>query len=114
VTLCDKNVKDDRIMIKHIVCWKLKNRTEPVEKNSDAIAIKSALENLKGKIDGLLHLEVGFDYCNTDSAGDIVLYSEFESKEALSNYQKHPLHVEVGQKFVRPNTCNRRMIDYEV
>lgn len=100
-------------MIKHIVCWRLRNRTKPFTENSDAIAIKEALEGLAGKIPGLLSLDVGFDFSGKDTAGDIVLYSEFESKEALKAYQEHPAHVAVG-KIVRPRTCERRMIDYEI
>lgn len=100
-------------MVKHIVCWKLLNRTEPLEENADAMAIKAVLEGLRGEIPGLLYLELGLDFSGKDTAGDIVLYTEFESKEALSAYQKHPVHVAVG-KIVRPRTCERRMIDYEI
>ena len=69
---------------------------------------------MNGKISGLIKIEVGFDYSNSETASDIVLYSEFESKEALASYLTHPLHVEAGKKTVRPFTCNRRMIDYEL
>jgi hypothetical protein len=100
-------------MIKHIVCWKLVDRTTPLETNSHALAIREALHGLRGRIPGLIHLEVGFDFSGEESAGDIVLYSEFESREALAGYMHHPLHVEAG-KTVRPRTCERRMIDYEV
>jgi hypothetical protein len=100
-------------MIKHIVCWKLLNRSQPLAENADAIMIKKVLEDLRGKIPGLLHLELGFDFSGKDSAGDIVLYSEFASREALLAYQEHPAHVAVG-KIVRPRTCERRMIDYEI
>ena len=100
-------------MIKHIVCWKLVNRTEPLEENADALAIREALHGLRGKIPGLVHLEVGFDCSGKETAGDIVLYAEFDSREALALYQHHPLHVEVGVT-VRPRTCERRMMDYEV
>jgi hypothetical protein len=100
-------------MIKHIVCWKLLNRTKPLDENADAILIKKTLENLQGKIPGLLHLELGFDFSGKDSSGDIVLYSEFSSRDALLAYQEHPAHVEAG-KIVRPRTCERRMIDYEI
>lgn len=100
-------------MIKHIVIWRLTNKTEPLDQCEDALAIKAALENLVGKIPGLLHIEVGFDYSNKETAGDIVLVSDFESREALAAYQNHPAHVEVG-KIVRPRTFDRRMIDYEM
>jgi len=99
-------------MIKHIVIWELKNSSSPVSKNEDGLAIQSTLENLNGKIPGLLHIEVGFDCSGSETAGDIVLYSEFTDKAALANYLKHPAHVAVG-KIVRPRTCARRMIDYE-
>lgn len=100
-------------MIKHIVCWKLHNRSRPLSENPDALAVKEALEGLRGRIPGLIHLELGFDFSETESAGDIVLYTEFDSREALAGYQHHPAHVEAG-KTVRPRTCERRMIDYEV
>lgn len=100
-------------MIKHIVCWKLVNKTLPLEQNPDALAIKEVLEALQGKIPGLLHVEVGFDYSEHETAGDIVLYAEFASREELAGYFDHPAHVAVG-KIVRPRTCERRMIDYEI
>ncbi len=100
-------------MIRHIVCWKLQNLSGPVSESADALAIKEALENLRGKIPGLLHLEVGCDISRAESAGDIVLVTDFESCEALASYLTHPEHVAVG-KIVRPRTCDRRMIDYEI
>ena len=101
-------------MIKHIVIWKLKNKTTPLEQCKDALAIKNALEGLVGKIPGLLKAEVGFDYRSKETSGDIVLYSEFDSEEALENYQNHPEHVRVGRDIVRPGTFDRRMIDYRM
>lgn len=101
-------------MIKHIVIWKLNNKTLPLEECEDALAIKDALENLVGKIPGLVKAEVGIDFRGKETSGDIVLYSEFESKKALENYQDHPEHVQVGRDIVRPRTFDRKMIDYQV
>jgi Stress responsive A/B Barrel Domain len=101
-------------MIKHIVIWKLRNKTLPLEACQDALAIKAALENLAGKIPGLLKVEVGFDLRSRETSGDIVLYSEFATREDLENYQNHPEHVRVGHDIVRPRTFDRRMIDYQV
>jgi hypothetical protein len=101
------------MLIKHIVIWNLKNRSFPTEANEDALLIKRTLENLMGKIPGLLHIEVGFDYSCNESSGDIVLYSELASKEALENYQIHPAHVAAGS-IIRSRTCERRMIDYVI
>ncbi len=101
-------------MIKHIVIWKLKNKTYPLEKCADALAIKKGLEDLQGRIPGLQKVEVGFDYRGKETSGDIVLYSEFASQEALENYQNHPEHVRVGKEIVRPRTFGRIMIDYQI
>jgi len=97
-------------MIKHIVCWQL------IEENKleNALAIKTVLEDLNGKIDGLITIEVGINTPNTPANNwDIVLYSEFESLEALNNYQVHALHKAAGA-IIKPLTTNRVCVDYEV
>jgi len=99
-------------MIKHIVISKLKNKTLPLDRCVQALAIKDVLGNLVGKISGLLKTEVGFDFCEKKTSGGIVLYSEFESHEALENYQNHLEHVKAG-KIVWPRTTDRKIIDYQ-
>ena len=94
-------------MVKHIVIWRLKEEN----KEENASKIKKALEALNGEIEGLLHLEVGFDFSKQESSGDIILYSEFDTKEHLDAYVIHPKHVAAGA-IVREATCDRRMIDY--
>ena len=96
-------------MVKHIVIWRLKEEN----KEENALKIKEALEALNGQIPELLHIEVGFDFSKKESSGDIVLYSEFESKEHLDAYIIHPKHVAVAS-LVRGATCERKMIDYEL
>ena len=79
-------------MVKHIVLYTLK---EGVEKAEAVEIIRSVLEPLVGKIPGLLHLEIRLAFSGMDYA----LYSEFESREALENYAKHPLHLEAKEHF---------------
>ena len=66
-------------MVKHIVLYTLK---EGVDKEEAVKLIGSVLEPLVGKIPGLLHLEV----CRAFNGMDYALYSEFESREALTAY----------------------------
>jgi len=73
-------------MIKHIVMWELRNK-------ADAEIIKDNLEALAGKIPGLLSVEVGIDFSDSEQSADVVLYSELESREALAAYQSHPDHA---------------------
>lgn len=79
-------------MVKHIVMYTLK---EGVEKASAVELIRSVLEPLVGQIPGLKHLEVRQAFNGLDYA----LYSEFDSREDLTNYAVHPLHLAAKDKF---------------
>jgi hypothetical protein len=100
-------------MIKHIVLWKLKEEANGLSKAENAAAIKQKLEDLNGKIEGLIHLEVGMDFLHSPESADITLYSEFESKDALDFYQQHPLHKTI-MPFIMEARSERRVVDYEV
>lgn len=93
-------------MVKHIVLYNLK---EGVEKDSTVKMIASLLEALVGQSPGLLHLEIRRTYNGMDYA----LYSEFESKEALSSYAVHPLHLAAKEHFFHL-LDSRVAADYEV
>jgi len=84
-----------KCMVKHIVFWKLKDEANSNTKLENANTIKQRLEALKGQIEGLINIEVGIDFLHSEESADIVLYSEFESKEALIFYANHPLHKEI-------------------
>jgi quinol monooxygenase YgiN len=99
-------------MIKHIVLWKLKEEANGLSKAENAAQIKLKLESLQGNIEGLLKIEVGFDFLHSAESADIVLYSEFESREALDFYQQHPLHKAV-MPFIGEARSERRVVDYE-
>lgn len=99
-------------MIKHIVFWKLKDEAHGNSKDVNAKLIKEKLEDLSGKIEGLLKIEIGIDFLGNGNY-DVALYSEVESKEALEFYQKHPLHQAV-LPFIREAVADRKAVDYEV
>lgn len=98
-------------MVKHIVIWKLKDFSNGKSKQENALEIKKQLESLNGRMPGMIKLEVGIDFSNTENSSDIVLYSEFESKEALDNYQVHPDHEKL-KPFVSSCRSERRVVDY--
>lgn len=97
-------------MVKHIILWKLKD-----ESNSDEVkqGIKAGLEGLLGVVPGLLEISVQTS-CLESSNADVMLYSVFESEEALKGYAVHPAHVEVADTKVRPYTQTRSCIDFLV
>lgn len=98
-------------MIKHIVAWRIADGEDKKKRAQD---IKENLEALKGKIPGLTDIEVGINFSETDFVSDVVLVSEFTSKEALEKYQNDPEHKAVRQNFVMPYVKERRVIDYEI
>lgn len=62
---------------------------------------------------GMRCMEVGVDFSRTPESADIVLYSEFDSREALDAYQEHPEHVAM-KPFIKDVRSERRVVDYEV
>ena len=93
-------------MVKHIVLYTFK---EGVDKAEAVKIVASVLEPLVGKIPGLLKMEIRQAYNGMDYA----LYSEFESKEALTAYATPPLHQEAKTHFFHL-LDSRVAADYEV
>lgn len=99
-------------MIRHIVMWNLAGETTE-KKQKNIRQVHECFMSLKGRIPGLLHIEVGIDSSFVDYACDVVLYSEFESQEALDAYASHPEHLRVKTELGSMRTA-RHQVDYEV
>jgi plasmid stability protein len=99
-------------VIKHIVLWRLKPEAHGRSAADNARAIKEKLEALRGRIPGMLAIEVGVDFSRTDNSCDLALYSEFESRAALDVYQAHPDHKAV-MPFILEARSERHLVDYE-
>ena len=99
--------------VKHIILWKLRDDISDSDIAGIKSDIKKSLEGLKGKIPGLLEIDVVIDKLPSSNM-DIMLDSLFESEEALKDYSTHPEHVAVANEKVRPYTMSRNCIDYIV
>lgn len=97
-------------MIKHIVMWNVRGDT-PAEKAQGIDRLQRSFESLRGRIPGLLHLEIGVDSSRIDYACDVVLYSEFESQAALDAYGTHPEHLRVKNELADLRIA-RHQVDY--
>ncbi|HEX7357327.1 MAG TPA: Dabb family protein [Ignavibacteriaceae bacterium] len=100
-------------MIKHIVFWRLNESAYGNDKLINAQILKEKLLAMQDKVDGLLKVEVGFDFSNQKDSSDVVLYSEFKSKEALHQYQIHPDHEDI-KKWLGEVRYERRVVDCEI
>ena len=94
-----------------MIVWKF--RADLENKAQTAQEIKTALESLVGKIDGLLEMHILTEGLPS-SAGDVMMDSSFASVAALEGYQKHPLHQEIANGLVRPAMEQRLSFDYEI
>ena len=98
--------------VRHIVMWRLRGDT-PDEREAARAKVKTAFEGLKGRIDGLDHIEVGVDISRVDYACDVVLVSEFSSRAALASYASHPEHLRVREEL-GDLRIERHQVDYAV
>ena len=99
-------------MIKHVILWELKKEYSIEEKETIKKDIKVSLEELQGKIPGLIDINVYINGLESSNA-DLMLDSSFESVEALKGYAVHPEHVKVADEKVRPFTHARFCLDFE-
>ena len=98
-------------MIRHIVMWNVRGAT-PGEKAANIDRLRRSFHSLRGRVPGLLQLEIGVDTSRVEYACDVVLYSEFESQAALDAYAMHPEHLRVKQELGDLRT-SRHQVDYE-
>ena len=99
-------------MVTHVVCWKVKEEFDGMDKAGILAKLKSVLEDLPGQIEDILSLNVGINEKEADTASDIVLLSSFADWDALGRYQVHPAHQEVVA-FVKEIAIERRVVDFE-
>jgi hypothetical protein len=99
-------------MITHIVLWKLKDRAEGADKQTNIKLMKALLEGLPGKIPQVKKFEVGENCVPGEGSWDLALYSTFESEADLAIYQKHPEHLKVVE-FVGKVRESRAVVDYQ-
>lgn len=96
-------------MIKHIVCFKLKD-------NSEAECQKAAevLRSMEGKVDLIKSIEVGTDFLHSGRSYDVILQVVLEDAKALEEYQKDPYHCDVVKEHMHRVTENSVAIDYNL
>ena len=99
-------------MIKHIVMWKLKDQAEGRDRAANALEMKRRLDECAHIVPGILAFEVTVAQPGLEATYDIVLYSEFDSREALAAYASHPTHQALVP-FIGAVREARQCMDYE-
>ena len=75
-------------MIKHIVCFKLKDNSPEACQRA-----REVLLSMKGKVEQLRDIQVGIDFLHSERSYDIILEVLLDSREDMEAYQNHPYHV---------------------
>lgn len=100
-------------MIKHIVMWNFAEHAAGAHRDANLRTAAASLAALDGLVAGMLKLEVAIPAAPFEHSFDLVLYSEFDSPQALAAYATHPAHIEVG-KFISQVRTERVCADYEL
>ena len=96
-------------MIKHVVCFKLKdNSVENCEK------AKGILLSMKGNVPLIRDISVGIDFLHSERSYDIILEVILDDADALEAYQNDPYHCSVVKTHMHSVRESSIAIDYEL
>lgn len=94
-------------MIKHIVCFKLKDNSK--EECEKAAAI---LNSMKSNVPLVKELEVGVDFLHSQRSYDVILQVVLDDEKALDAYQQDEYHCSVVKEHMHKVAESSVAIDY--
>lgn len=94
-------------MLKHIVCFKLKDNSE-----SECEKAKEILLSMKGNVPMLKDIEVGIDLLHSARSYDIILQVTLDSFDDLEDYQNDAYHCGVVKKHMHAVAETSVALDY--
>ena len=94
-------------MIKHIVCFKLKN-------GEDVNKAKEVLLSMKGNIPLIRDIEVGVNILPSERSYDLILSVVLDDMKALEDYQNDPYHVNVVKTHMHKVRSASVAVDFEI
>lgn len=96
-------------MIKHIVCFKLKDKTDELVAET-----KKILLSMRENVPTVKDIEVGIDFLGSPRSYDVFLAVTLDSREALDIYQNDAYHVDVVKKHMHAHTESSVAIDFDI
>ena len=96
-------------MIKHIVCFKLRDNA-PAEVEKAAAVLRS----MDGKVDLLRSIEVGCDFLHSPRSYDIILQVTLDDEQTLDAYQQDEYHCSVVKKHMHAVAESSVAVDYYI
>ena len=96
-------------MIKHIVCFKLKDNSEENCKETQKVLL-----SMKENVPLVKDIAVGIDFLHSARSYDIILEVILDSRDDLDTYQEDPYHVDVVKKHMHAVTESSIAVDYDL
>lgn len=94
-------------MVKHIVCFKLKDNTE-IEQT------KELLLSMKGKVGSIKDIDVNINQLPSPRSFNIILEVIVDDWAALKEYQNDEYHCDVVKAFIKSIGAELIALDYEI
>jgi hypothetical protein len=96
-------------MLKHIVCFKLKdNSPEEIKKAADILL------SMQGNVPLLRGIEVGCDFLHSPRSYDIILQVTLDGEKELDEYQNDEYHCSVVKKHMHAVAESSIAVDYYI
>lgn len=99
-------------MLRHVVTWKLASE-DAAERGQQAAEVARRLNALDGVVPQLRSISAGANSVYPEANWDVTLVADFDSIEALEQYQVHPAHEEVAD-YIRSVVASRVAVDFDV
>lgn len=94
-------------MIKHIVCFKLKDASE-----ESCLKTAQILKSMQGNVPQINTIEVGVDFLHSERSYDVILQVTVDDEKALNDYQNDPYHCDVVKKYIHSVRESSVAVDY--
>lgn len=94
-------------MFTHTVLFKLHHRSPEAVERAAAV-----LRGMRGRIPGLLEVEVGIDTLGSGRAWDIALITRFADREGYEAYRTHPYHVDPVLAHMHAHAAEAAVVDW--
>ncbi len=95
-------------MVKHIVCFKLKNNSL-----AECEKAKEVLLSMVGKVPSAKNIEVGIDFLHSGRSYDVILMVDVNDRAALDEYANDPYHCSVVKTHMHAVCESSVTVDYE-
>lgn len=99
-------------MLRHVVTWKLASE-DAAERRQQAAEVARRLNALDGVVPQLRSISAGANAVYPEANWDVTLVADFDSVEALEQYQVHPAHEEVAG-YIRSVVASRVAVDFDI